>query len=81
MEKENSKTWSNGSGSVAGSTAKLTFRNETGGAIDISELEEPIEVWTERTDDQMDTSSIETIYEVTTPLAENAVVHEISKSI
>ncbi|XP_038066995.1 uncharacterized protein LOC119737008 isoform X2 [Patiria miniata] len=80
IEKENSKTWSNSSSDIAGQTAKLSFRNETGGAMEIKELPEPIEVWVERTEDQMDMSTIQTIYDVTTPMTEAAVVHTIMNS-
>ncbi|XP_022084984.1 uncharacterized protein LOC110976208 [Acanthaster planci] len=77
IEKENSKTWSNSSSDVAGQTAKLSFRNETGGAMDIKNLPEPIEVWVERADDQMDTSTIETVFNQTTPMTEQAIIHTI----
>lgn len=79
MEKDNSRTWSNSSTSIQGETASLNFRNETGGIMVIQDLEEPIEIWVRRTEDQADFSSIPTLVNVTTPVYEEMIIHIIGE--
>lgn len=81
MEKDNSRTWSNSSRNVQGETASLNFRNETGGAMVIKDLEEPIEIWVRRTEDQADFSTIPTLVNVTTPNYDEMIIHIIGKRL
>ncbi|XP_041474499.1 uncharacterized protein LOC121423243 isoform X2 [Lytechinus variegatus] len=75
MEKTNSKTWSNNSNTVQGETAALSFNNATGGKLEIKDLAEPIEVWIQRSEDQIDVDSLVTIYNVTKPQNERMLSH------
>ena len=79
MEKTNSRTWSNTSSAVKGGTASMTLTNSTGGIISLNDLDEPLEVWLSREEDEVDLSTLQVIYNQTKPSVEPMIVHIVGK--
>ncbi|XP_070579639.1 polycystin-1-related protein-like [Ptychodera flava] len=74
---DNFVSWTNTSNSVQGRLLSLDLANDTGEAIELKDLQKPIEVWLTR--DQSHTSfDEEWQYSVTTPAGENTALHKIT---
>ncbi|XP_077979563.1 uncharacterized protein LOC144434915 [Glandiceps talaboti] len=76
IQENNPITWTNASDNVQGRVVALSFKNESGLPMDISDLDDPIEVWITRDESQVDTN-LPNYYNTTTSWHEAMTIHAI----
>ena len=59
----------------------MVLKNETGGPVDLTNLDEPLEIWLSRLEEDVDMSLVEVINNRTKPQVEPMVIHVVSKYI
>ncbi|XP_070579640.1 polycystin-1-like [Ptychodera flava] len=76
IQENNPITWTNNSDNVQGRVVALSFKNESGLPMGISDLDDPIEVWITRDESQVSTD-LPIYYNTTTSWYEAMTIHAI----